>query len=269
MPLTSIVDGTPDLPATRESIAADLAALGVQTGSLLLVHSSLSALGWVCGGAVAVVQALMDAIGPVGTLVMPTHTSDLSEPEHWQNPPVPQSWWPVIRASMPAFDPNTTPSQHMGAIAEYFRTLPDVQRSHHPHHSFAALGPLATEITDNHPLEQGLGDSSPLGSIYAHKGSVLLLGVEHDRNTSLHLSEYRVLPDAIASTKNGAPIFVNDSRQWVTFMERELGDHNFSTLGEAMEQETDLVTHGHIAQAKSRLMPQVGLVDFGIDWLTT
>ncbi len=64
----SLIDETPE-PRTRESLGADLRALGVTPGMTLIVHSSLSSLGWVCGGPVAVVQALMDVVTPEGTLV--------------------------------------------------------------------------------------------------------------------------------------------------------------------------------------------------------
>ncbi len=90
-------------PATIDSLQANLGALGVRTGMVLLVHSSLSTMGWVCGGVVAAIIALQEVLGVNGTLVMPAHSTDLSEPSEWQYLPVPESWWPVIRATMPAY----------------------------------------------------------------------------------------------------------------------------------------------------------------------
>ncbi len=131
------------MPATIESLQTDLRALGVRPGMVVLVHSSLSAMGWVCGGAVAVVTALQKVLGSTGTLVMPAHSSGLSEPSKWESPPVPESWWPVIRENMPAYDPVLTPTRAMGVIAETFRKQRGVLRSSHPLDSFCACGPQA------------------------------------------------------------------------------------------------------------------------------
>ncbi len=79
-------------PATVASLCDDLRGLGLAVGDVVLVHTSLSSLGWVCGGAVALVEALRCALGSAGTLVVPTHSSDLSDPAGWQNPPVPPAW---------------------------------------------------------------------------------------------------------------------------------------------------------------------------------
>ena len=113
-----------DTPRTRTSLTADLRALGLAESGVLLVHSSLSSLGWVCGSAVAVVGALLDALAPEGTLVVPTHTTGNSDPAAWANPPIPQGWWATVREHMPAFDPLLTPSSGMGAVAELVRTWP-------------------------------------------------------------------------------------------------------------------------------------------------
>ena len=144
---------------------------------VLLVHAALRPLGFVCGGPQAVVRALRDVLGPDGTLVVPTHTPDNSDPAGWRNPPVPADWWPVIRARCPASTRRVTPSRFMGALAETVRTWPGALRSDHPHVSFAALGPAAERIVAGHRLADMLGEGSPLARLYDLDADVLLLGV--------------------------------------------------------------------------------------------
>ncbi|MFM8530409.1 MAG: AAC(3) family N-acetyltransferase, partial [Ilumatobacteraceae bacterium] len=88
--------GRTTTPATVGSLVRDLRALGVELGDVLVVHSSLNALGWVAGGAAAVVDALLESVGPAGTVTMPSHSGDWSHPEGWSNPPVPREWWDAI-----------------------------------------------------------------------------------------------------------------------------------------------------------------------------
>ena len=102
-------------------------------------------------------EALLEAVGPTGTIVMPAQSGDNSDPAHWIAPPVPKDYWPIIRDSMPAYDPRITPTRAIGRVAELFRTWPGALRSGHPSCSFAALGPNAPVITAEHPLANALG----------------------------------------------------------------------------------------------------------------
>ena len=257
------------IPATLESLQTNLRALGVGTGMVLLVHSSLSAMGWVCGGAVAVIIALQEVLGASGTLVMPAHSTDLTEPSEWQNPPVPESWWSVIRASMPAYQPDLTPTRSMGVIAETFRKQNGVLRSSHPHHSFCARGLHAPFITNNHSLAFGMGEGSPLARIYDLDGFVLLIGVGHDRNTSMHFAEYRATFPTKRIVHEGAPISSQGSRRWTIFENIELDSSDFERIGEDFLQSDagKLVRRGNFGLAACQLMPQRTVVDFAVDWL--
>ncbi|MEO0560786.1 MAG: AAC(3) family N-acetyltransferase [Chloroflexota bacterium] len=255
-------------PVTRASIAADLRALGVREGETLLVHSALSAFDWIVGGPEAVVLGLLDALSEDGTLVAPAFTSDNSEPSNWRNPPVPEGWWQSIREHTPAFN-SGTPTRMMGLIADTVRTHPAAQRSDHPQNSFAAIGTHAAVITAAPtPLDAGFGDGSPLGALYELVARVLLLGVGHGNNTSLHLSEHRA--DYPKPTiQEGAAVLVDGVRQWVAWEGIDYDDDDFETIGAAFEQAMPgAINAGQVGGAPARLMSLCSLVDFGATWMT-
>lgn len=263
-------------PLTRSTLMAQFRELGVRDGDILLVHSSLSAMGWVCGGAVAVVQALLDAVGPQGTLVMPTHTPGNTDPANWQNPPVPEAWWDTIRSHMPPFDPETTPSQAMGCIAECFRKWPGALRSAHPVGSFAAWGRYARVLTAEHALEPMFGKTSPIGRIYDADGHVMLLGVGHNSNTSLHLAEYeadftrRELLEGCARRACPASSTAIAEREWVTFAMLAMETDDFDEIGQAYEKDArpEDFSAGTVGLADARLFRQRPLVDFAVGWMS-
>ncbi len=256
-------------PVTIESLRADFKALGVKKEMVLLVHSSLSTMGWVCGGAVAVIIALQETLGETGTLVMPTHSTDLSDPSQWENPPVPESWWQTIRETMPAYDPDLTPTRSMGKIAETFRKQKDTFRSTHPQSSFCARGPQASYIINNHTLAYGMGENSPLARIYDLQGFVLLLGVGHSSNTSIHLAEYRADFPTKRIVQESAPISLTGARTWVTFEDIDVDASDFDRIGaDFLRSDAGKVVRcGKVGIADCQLMPQQNIVDFGVDWL--
>ena len=257
------------MPATADSLQADFTALGVESGMVLLVHSSLSAMGWVNGGPVTVIIALQHVFGSTSALVMPAHSTGLTDPSEWEIPPVPRSWWNIIHETMPAYRPDLTPTRSMGVIAETFRKQYGVRRSNHPQVSFCAFGAHAEEITDNHSLAFGMGEESPLARIYDLGGYVLLLGVGYDRNSSLHLAEYRATYPTKRIVQEGAPICTSGVRTWTTFENVDLDASDFEHIGDDFMNSDagNVIHHGRVGLADCQLMPQREIVDFAVDWI--
>lgn len=147
-------------------VSEQLHQLGVKLGDVLLVHCAFSQVKPIEDGPLGLIAALQTAVGPTGTLVMPSMTSDRDH----------------------VFDPQATACREMGVVADTFWRLPGVLRSNSPH-AFAAQGPAAAQITADHPVDVPHGLDSPVGRAYALGGHVLLLGVDHTHNTTIHLAE--------------------------------------------------------------------------------
>lgn len=150
----------------RTAVVEQLRILGVRAGGVLVVHAAFSKIAPVEGGPAGFIEALREALGPGGTLVMPSMSDDDDHP----------------------FDVASTPCLSLGVTAETFRQLSGAMRSDNPH-AFAATGPRAAEITRPHPLDVPHGLDSPVGRVYEMGGQVLLAGVGHDANTTIHLAE--------------------------------------------------------------------------------
>ncbi|MCM3023893.1 aminoglycoside N(3)-acetyltransferase [Heyndrickxia ginsengihumi] len=249
---------------TKKKLKEDFHSLGLEPGMTIIVHSSLSAIGWVCGQEIAVVQALMEVISPKGTIIMPAQTTNNSDPATWEDPPVPEEWWETIRQAMPAFDPNITPTYGMGRIAEAFRKFPGTKRSNHPAVSFSAWGKHASFITNNHALHYPFGDQSPLARIYELNGYILLLGVDYSRNTSMHLAEF--LSKSKKEVTQHCALLQDGKRTWGEF--KTLEDHAdiFNKIGKTYEK-TYTVQNGLIGAAPSKLIKQRSLIDFTTQYL--
>ena len=243
----------------------------------MLVHTSLKQIGYTVGGPQAVIRALMNIVNNCGTIMMPTFTNEAgyADPLDWKHPPVPQKWAEHIRMNLPPFDPATTPSVGMGAIAELFRTYPDVHRNHHPIVSYAAWGSNADFVLDGHTLEMMDGENSPLARIYDLDGKILLLGVGYNNCTTIHLATYRqddppMTTVSIPTWDESGQVHWNRYQEVVNpgDMERSIVEKKmirFSDIGSAFE-ETGAVTVGRVGNAESRLIPQPALVDFATEY---
>ncbi len=265
MPEGDVVKRT-TAPLTVPSLADQLRACGVEDGQTLLTHIAMSKLGWVIGGAEAVIMALLAAVGDSGTIIMPTNTSNNTDPAGWQHPPVPQEWWQVIRDHTPAYDPLITPTREMGVVPELFRTWPGAVRSAHPAYSLAALGPRAEYIVADHAHDDEFGDASPVGKLYELDGSVLLLGVGHGNNTSLHLAEHRADHARKRVLHSGSAMMVDGQREWVAYDTMEVDDDDFEQIGAAFDAAHG-VTIQRVGDADARLFKQRAAVDFAVAWM--
>jgi len=255
-----------DMPLqTKASVASDLQQLGVRGGQLLMVHSSLKSLGYVLGGAQAVVSALIEVLGPDGTLTMPAFSPEVSDPAIWGDRPFGDSHVELAQDHVPVFDLAVTPTS-MGAIAETFRNWPGVLRSAHPQVSVTARGPLAERIITPHELAWGQGAGSPFERLYDFDAALLLLGVGFNRATFLHFAESRI-PHGRRKTRR-IPIDRDGVRAWL--LVPDVGDDlntYFPRIGEKILSGRHAST-GLVGQAQSTLVSSRALVDFATDFLS-
>ncbi|KAG8420493.1 hypothetical protein J3459_011013 [Metarhizium acridum] len=234
---------------TRQSLVADLRNLGINKGDTLLVHSSLKSMGFVSGGAETVVSALLQVLGREGTLVVPAFSCGNSDPSTWKVPPVSldvdEAWWPALRASIPAYDPEKTRTLAVGTIPETVRTWPSALRSAHPQVSFAAIGLHAGTVTANHALDCCFGEQSPLARMEGLSARVLLLGVGYHRCTCFHLAEGRV---SSPKMENSFAVTVDGTRRWLTVEDTVINGDDFEELGADFERDCD-VRRGFVGAA--------------------
>jgi aminoglycoside 3-N-acetyltransferase len=212
---------------SREHIVSDLRSLGLTAGDIVLLHSSLSSIGHVEGGAVTVVRAFMDVLGEEGTLVVPTFGS-------------------------------------LGAVTEVVRDDRHAVRSVHPKACVAAIGAKAEEICCDHwKAELAHGHDTPYTRIAELGGYVCLLGVDQDRNTTLHsIEELQRLAylKPITAESFQTPEGVM-TKTWPYFP----GPHrNFIGL-DRMLRESGKMRVGKIGSAVTRLIKSRDLIDLATD----
>lgn len=174
---------------SKEDIKNMLKRLGVKEGMTLLVHSSLKGFDFLVGGPEMFVEALIETVGYEGTIVMPLQCGQNSEPSRWMYPPIDFSLIKKVREERLPFNPKTSDIYHMGKLVEAFRRHEDVYFTSHPSCSFIAYGKFAKYICAAQPNDFCLGVGSPLHRLYDTKSYSLLINVDYDNATILHLAE--------------------------------------------------------------------------------
>ncbi|SKC03066.1 aminoglycoside 3-N-acetyltransferase [Lachnospiraceae bacterium] len=253
-------------PITKKDILHAFSELGINKGQALMVHASLGSIGYVCGGAQTVIEALTEAVGSEGTIMMPTQSWKNLDPEdgvHWT---VPEEYWQVIRDNWPAYDKKITPTNTMGAVAEMFRSWDGTLRSDHPARSVSAWGKYAEHLVSEHDLSNIFGEGSPIGKFYDLDGSVLLIGVDHDKNTSIHLADVRAEYPGKHNCIEHSAVMENGKRVWKEYETLFVDGEDFTELGAAFEKQGN-VKRVSLGNAVLRLMKQRELVDFAVDWI--
>lgn len=250
----------------KQDIKNALMNIGLEKGMSVMVHTSLSSMGFVCGGAQPVIEALIETVESDGTIMMPSQSWKNLDPStgvHWEEP---EEWWQIIRDNWPAYDKRITPTNTMGAVAEMFRSWPGVLRSNHPARSVAAWGKNAAYLTDNHDISNIFGEESPIAKLYELDGYVLLIGVGYDKNTSIHLADVRADYPSKHNVTECSAVMENGNRVWKKYETLFVDGEDFIQIGEAFEKEHDVkkVTLGN---AVLKLMKQRELVDFAVQWI--
>jgi aminoglycoside 3-N-acetyltransferase len=260
---------------TRSRLVADLRRLGVRAGGTTMVHTRMSAVGWVVGGTETVVRALLETLGPEGTLM-----AYASWQEHVYRP----GEWPAehrdaYAAEPPAFDIATAEAARAhGRIPERVRTWPGAERSAHPEASVVAVGARARWLTAEHPADDAYGRRSPFARLVEARGQVLMLGAPLDTVTLLHHAEALARGPGKRLVTFEVPVIEGGrvTRRAFTDIDTSAGAFPYAQLG--LDEDEFLViaraamaegigVRGHVGRAESHLFPAAELTAFAVSWL--
>ena len=261
---------------TRSRLAHDLDELGLKPGGATMVHCRMSAIGHVVGGAESVVRALLDALGPEGTLVAYTG---------WQDAPpddldaLDEATRRAYLEEHPAYDPRVALSRrNHGRVPETLRTWPGARHSGHPEAGVAAVGPLAEAITAGHPYDDAYGAGTPYARLVEFGGQVAMLGAPLDTVTLVHYAEaVAQVPDK-RRVNYRYPILKGGERVWRTFSDidtsegalpygRVIGDEDYVGYIARSALAAGAGGSGLVGEATAYLFEAQELVKHAVRWI--
>lgn len=262
-------------PVVRSELARDVRALGVPDGGVVMVHTSMRALGWVVGGPDTVVAALLDAVGPDGTIMAYAGwDQDPYQLEHW-----PDSVREAALAEQPPFDSEVSEARrNHGRIPERMRTWPGAVRGPHPEANMVAIGPRGPGLVRPHPDDDPHGPGTPLERFVDLGGGVLMLGAPLDTITLLHHAEAIAPIPGKRRVTYRMPVLEDGCAVWREYhdIDTSSGAFPYGELGLGMDEfeaiardalASGIGTTGPVGMSTSHLFPAKALVDFAVAWL--
>lgn len=245
---------------------------------MAMVHCRMSALGHVVGGAETVVRALLDALGPGGTLAAYTG---------WQDEPpedlvaLDDEERRIYLEEHPVYDPRVALARRdHGRIPEAMRTWPGARHSGHPEAGVAAVGPLAGRLTASHPYDDAYGAGTPYARLVELGGQVLALGAPLDTVTLVHHAEAVAKVPGKRRVSYGMPVIADDSgrRFWHAFSdidtskgalpyERVLGEEDYVEHIARSALAAGKGNSGPAGQGTAHVFDARELVDYAVDWI--
>ncbi len=261
---------------TRSRLAQDLEKLGLRPGGVVMVHCRMSALGRVVGGAETIVRALLDVVGPEGTIMAYTG---------WQDAPpddlgtLDEEARRAYVEEHPPYNPRVAlSSRDHGRVPEALRTWPGTLHSGHPEAGVAALGPLADAITASHPYDDAYGAGTPYAKLVELGGKVAMLGAPLETVTLMHHAEAVAQVPGKRRVSYGMPVLVNGERVWRTFSDIDTGEGALPY--ERVLDEEDYIEHiarsalaagigdgGPVGEATAYLLDGRGLLEHAVSWI--
>ena len=235
---------------SKENIASDLRKIGITRGDKLIVHSSLKSIGYVDGGADTVIDMLMETVGEDGLLMMPTFTYSYE-----------------LRVGALPYNKKKTPSE-TGLVTNAFWRRENVKRSEHPTHSVAVYGKDAAQFVNDHdehfpPFDEG----TPIHRLAMNDGYILLIGVGHESNSTIHAAEFMAdLPfiDIKNRESYGSKYIIerdNQSIEKIALCKKLSGcSHGFGKV-ETLDRIINAQKEGYIGRARCKLIKGQEILD--------
>ncbi|MFM9828308.1 MAG: aminoglycoside 3-N-acetyltransferase [Sphingomonas sp.] len=256
---------------TRASLCDDLRHLGVKDGDTVMLHAAMRKVGPLLNGPDALSNALLDVVGPKGTIMVYTSWDSLHDDLLDEDGRVLPEW----RDHVPGFDAKASRAVRMnGIIAEFVRTMPGARRSANPGASVAAIGNRADWITADHPQDYGYGPGTPFAKLVEVDGRVLMVGAPWDTMTLVHHADHLARLATKKTIRIDVPFATPSGTRWQFIEEFETGDPVHEALPENYIER--IVTayvgsgggnQGLIGRAPSLLVDARPMLAFAVDWL--